>query len=117
MAAIDVMRSGADGDPADAGPRRRPSSAPDRTARASSGPRVATICQVLHSLEVGGAEVLAARLARGLSRVYRFLFVCLDELGSLGQELRDEAFPIEVLGRRSGVDWRCARRLAEIVRR
>jgi glycosyltransferase involved in cell wall biosynthesis len=80
-------------------------------------PRVSSVCQVLHGLEVGGAEMLAARLARGLHREYRFLFVCLDEIGSLGRELRDEGFPIEVLGRRPGVDWRCARRLADIVRR
>jgi glycosyltransferase involved in cell wall biosynthesis len=76
----------------------------------------ATICQVLHSLEVGGAEVLAARLARRLAPGYRFLFACLDELGSLGRELRAEGFPIEVLGRRPGVDWRCARRLAAFAR-
>jgi glycosyltransferase involved in cell wall biosynthesis len=31
--------------------------------------------------------------------------------------LRDEGFPVEVLDRRPGVDWRCARRLADIVRR
>jgi glycosyltransferase involved in cell wall biosynthesis len=52
-----------------------------------------------------------------LNRDYRFLFVCLDELGSLGQELREEGFAVELLNRRPGVDWRCAQRLAEIVRR
>src|SRR5262249_31788342 len=41
----------------------------------------------------------------------------LDDLGSLGQELRGEGFAVEVLNRRPGVDWSCARRLAEIVRR
>jgi glycosyltransferase involved in cell wall biosynthesis len=87
------------------------------TVRASSRPRLATVCQVLHSLEVGGAEVLAARLARTLDRDYRFLFVCLDTLGSLGRELRDEGFAVEVLNRRPGLDWRCARRLTEIARR
>ena len=49
----------------------------------------ATIGQVLHGLRVGGAEVLAARLARRLRGAYRFVFACLDELGTLGQELRD----------------------------
>ena len=44
-----------------------------------------TVCQVLHSLEVGGAEVLAARLARRLSDQYRFVFACLDDLGPLGR--------------------------------
>src|SRR6266852_5876146 len=49
--------------------------------------RRATICQVLHSLRMGGAEVLAARLARQLGDTYRFVFACLDEIGTLGQEL------------------------------
>lgn len=76
-----------------------------------------TICQVLHSLQVGGAEVLAARLARQLRDRYRFLFVCLDHLGTLGEELRAEGFPIEVLDRRPGLDWRSTFRLARLLRR
>ncbi|MBI3408467.1 MAG: glycosyltransferase [Planctomycetes bacterium] len=75
-----------------------------------------TICQILHGMRVGGAEVLAARLARRLCGQFRFVFVCLDELGTLGQELRDEGFVVEVLGRGSGVDWRCSLRLASILR-
>jgi sugar transferase (PEP-CTERM/EpsH1 system associated) len=77
----------------------------------------ATICQVLHSLQVGGAEVLAARLARRLQGSYRFLFVCLDHLGTLGQELRDEGFAVEVLNRRPGLDWRSMLRLSRLLRR
>src|SRR4051812_30870324 len=76
-----------------------------------------TVCQVLHSLNVGGAEVLAARLARKLRDVHRFLFVCLDGLGPLGEKLRDEGFPVWVIDRRPGIDWRCARRLADLLRR
>jgi glycosyltransferase involved in cell wall biosynthesis len=72
---------------------------------------------VLHTLCVGGAEVLAARLARGLRDRYRFLFVCLDELGTLGEELRNEGFPVHVLGRRPGLDLRCTYRLASLLRR
>ena len=75
----------------------------------TAGPAGATICQVLHSLNVGGAEVLAARLARKLRGSHRFLFVCLDGLGPLGEQLRAEGFPVRVLGRRPGVDWRCIR--------
>jgi glycosyltransferase involved in cell wall biosynthesis len=77
----------------------------------------ATICQLLHSLRVGGAEVLAARLARQLSGEFRFVFLCLDELGTLGQELRDEGFPMCVLGRSPGVDWKCSWRLQQFLRR
>jgi glycosyltransferase involved in cell wall biosynthesis len=79
--------------------------------------RVATIAQVLHTLDVGGAEILAARLARQLAANYRFLFFCLDGLGSLGEELRDEGFTVRVLNRRPGLDWICSCRLAALVRR
>jgi sugar transferase (PEP-CTERM/EpsH1 system associated) len=75
------------------------------------------VCQLLHGLEVGGAEVLAARLGRRLRDAYRFLFVCLDHLGSLGEGLRKEGFPVVVLGRQPGIDWRCVWRLARLMRR
>jgi L-malate glycosyltransferase len=75
-----------------------------------------TICQVLHSLTVGGAEVLAARLARQMRERFRFVFVCLDELGTLGEELRRDGFSVHVLGRRSGLDWRCSYRLTQLLR-
>jgi glycosyltransferase involved in cell wall biosynthesis len=72
-----------------------------------------TICQVLHGLTVGGAEVGAARLAQKLSSDFRFTFVCLDDVGTLGDQLRDEGFPVAMLGRRSGVDAKCTWRLAK----
>jgi glycosyltransferase involved in cell wall biosynthesis len=75
------------------------------------------VCQVLHSLKVGGAEVLAARLARQLGSSFRVLFACLDDLGTLGQQFREEGFTVEVLGRRPGFDWRCVLRLARLLRR
>jgi glycosyltransferase involved in cell wall biosynthesis len=76
-----------------------------------------TIGQVLHTLGVGGAEVLAARLARQLGGAYRFVFFCLDGLGTLGEELRAEGFPVRVLGRRPGLDGRCAWHLGGLLRR
>jgi glycosyltransferase involved in cell wall biosynthesis len=45
------------------------------------------------------------------------VFACLDELGTLGEELRGEGFPVEVLGRKPGVDWGCSRRLRRFLRR
>ncbi len=77
----------------------------------------ATICHVLHSLRVGGAEMLAARLARQLRQAFQFVFACLDELGQLGQDLRDDGFVVQVLDRRSGLDWKCAWRLGRFLRR
>jgi glycosyltransferase involved in cell wall biosynthesis len=68
-------------------------------------------------MHVGGAEVLAARLARQLSDRYRFLFACLDDVGTLGDELRAEGFRVELLGRKPGLDWRCGLRLARLLRR
>lgn len=77
---------------------------------------VPTICQVLHSLNVGGAEVLAYRLAKRLRERYRFVFACLDDLGPLGEELRAAGSVVEVLARKSGFDFACARRLAQFAR-
>lgn len=77
----------------------------------------ATVGQLLHGLRVGGAEVLAARLARRLAGAFRFVFYCLDELGTLGESLRGDGFPVAVIGRRPGLDRGCARRLGEASRR
>ena len=77
----------------------------------------ATVCQVLFSLTVGGAEVLAARLARRLSGSHRTIFCCLDDIGALGEGLRDEGFPVHHLQRRSGLNWRSSNRLASLLRR
>ncbi len=74
------------------------------------------VCQLLHTMNVGGAEVLAARLVRRLRSDYRFCFACLDEVGPLGQQLRAEGFPVHLIGRQPGLDWRCPLRLAEVVR-
>src|SRR5207245_2896456 len=81
-----------------------------------AAPTEGTICQLLHSLTVGGAEILAARLARRLRSNFRFVFVCLDQVGTLGEQLRDEGFAVHMLERRSGVDWRCVIRLARLLR-
>lgn len=75
------------------------------------------VCQLLHTLNVGGAEVLTARLVRRLREQHDFVFVCLDELGSLGEELRREGFTVEVLARKPGLDVRCVWRLASFLRR
>jgi glycosyltransferase involved in cell wall biosynthesis len=64
---------------------------------------------------MGGAEVLAARLARRLAGDYRFVFACLDESGTLGEELREESFPVVELGRKPGIDGGCSCRLARFL--
>src|SRR5690606_25637413 len=76
----------------------------------------ATICQLLHGMTVGGAEILADRLARRLAGRFRFIFACLDAQGELGELLQRDGFPVHVLGRGAGLDWQCARRLRRLFR-
>jgi glycosyltransferase involved in cell wall biosynthesis len=88
------------------------------TARAAQPSAAApfTVCQLLHTLDVGGAEVLAGRLARRLAGRFRFVFACLDAIGSLGERLRADGFAVHLVGRRPGLDWRCPLRLAAVLR-
>ena len=78
--------------------------------------KVATVCQVVHSLEVGGTEVLVAQFARNLSDKFRMVIACLDRLGPLGEDLRHEGFEVRVIGRNAGIDWRCGRNLSRFLR-
>lgn len=75
------------------------------------------IGHVLHRLHFAGAEVLAADLSRKLRDRYRFVFLCLDEIGPLGHKLGGEGFKVVDLRRRPGIDFRVARRLRRVVRR
>jgi glycosyltransferase involved in cell wall biosynthesis len=76
----------------------------------------ATICQLLINLELGGAEILAARLARRLDGGYRFIFICLETLGQLGEELRRDGFTVHVLNKDPGIDLKVAPRLRSLIR-
>ncbi|WP_164103320.1 glycosyltransferase [Candidatus Laterigemmans baculatus] len=76
-----------------------------------------TILQLLHSLDTGGAEVLADRLGQRLSNSYRVLFACLDQVGEIGERLIARGYQVEQLHRRPGIDWNCVRRLSQFVRR
>ncbi|HEV3237338.1 MAG TPA: glycosyltransferase [Gemmataceae bacterium] len=75
-----------------------------------------TVCQVVHSLRVGGAELLVANLSRQLSSQFHFVFACLDELGTIGNQLIQEGHKVEVFSRRPGLDWRCSLQLARFLR-
>ena len=50
---------------------------------------VSTVCQLLFSMEIGGAEVLAKEIAEAGAQDFRFVFACLDRAGTLGEALRD----------------------------
>ena len=76
-----------------------------------------TVAHVLHQLYMAGAEVLASDLARRLRDRFDFVFICLDKIGPLGAQLREEGFEVICLDRRPGVDWALARRMRGDVRR
>lgn len=76
-----------------------------------------TVAHLLHTLNVGGAEMLAARLGRRLRDDFRSVFFCLEQVGTLGEQLRAEGFAVCVVGRRPGLDWRCTWRLSRLMRR
>lgn len=69
------------------------------------------IAHVLHRLDRAGAEVLAAGLARDLRDRFDSVFFCLDGLGPLADELRDEGFVVESFDRQPGIDRGVARRM------
>ena len=74
-----------------------------------------TIGHVLHRMDRAGAEVLAEALARRLADRYRFVFLCLDGLGQIGEQLLKDGLTVVNLGRRPGLDLSVARRLSGAV--
>lgn len=95
---------------------QRQSNVRDDLRRAEGEPRP-TVCHVLHSLEVGGCEVLAKDLAIEHADTFRPVFALLDDVGRLGHELADRGCVVEHIGRRGRFDLMCARRLAQFFHR
>ena len=75
-----------------------------------------TIAHLLPNLARAGAERLATELARQLEHRYRFLFVCLDGAGPVGQTFRARGFDVVDLPCRAGDDRSIARHLRRLVR-
>ena len=76
------------------------------------------IAHLVHGLTVGGAERLALRMGEHLPvDEFRVSYLCLDELGTWGAELQRAGGAVHLLNRQPGFDWRCARRLAALLRR
>jgi glycosyltransferase involved in cell wall biosynthesis len=78
--------------------------------------RTPAICELVHTLNVGGAEILAREFALRARGDRRFVFACLDACGTIGEELRAAGFTVAELGRRPGFDLRCVWRLARFCR-
>jgi glycosyltransferase involved in cell wall biosynthesis len=86
---------------------------PSQSKAAAVDAHAPTVCQLVHGLPVGGAEVLVCRMIRRLRDRYRFVVACLDQVGELGESLTQEGIDVVQLGRQPGFDWRCVRRLRE----
>ncbi|MFP7753818.1 glycosyltransferase [Thermodesulfobacteriota bacterium B35] len=75
---------------------------------------------VLHlvlSLQVGGAERVVVSLVRGQKEYsLKQTVCCLDEIGTLGEELIASGFSVQVLIRKPGVDWQLAWKLRKFCR-
>ncbi|MBL8817476.1 MAG: glycosyltransferase [Planctomyces sp.] len=69
------------------------------------------ICHVIHSLGVGGAEVLLDQMVRRMSDEFRFVVAVLDEVGEIGERLRRDGVTVHHLHREPGIDRNCAQRL------
>ena len=76
-----------------------------------------TVCQLLFSLGVGGAEVLATDIAEAGGDEFRFVFGCLDRAGPLADQLRKSGHIVEVFHRKPGFDLRCVRHLATFLKK
>jgi glycosyltransferase involved in cell wall biosynthesis len=71
---------------------------------------------VAHSLNLGGAERLAARLATTLSDEFDVVVACLDAAGLWAKEVRDAGVRVVELHRQPGIDLTVAHRLAGLAR-
>ena len=89
---------------------------PDKSPTSARPGKLGTVCHVVHSLGVGGAEVLVADMVRSLSDRFNCVVACLDDIGLIGESLRADGFQLQLLNREPGLDWNCARRLSAWLR-
>jgi glycosyltransferase involved in cell wall biosynthesis len=75
------------------------------------------IVHVVLSLDIGGAEMLVARMVRSLQeRGFRPHVVCLDAEGALAAPVRQAGIPVTCVGRRPGImDVVCVTRLRRLL--
>jgi glycosyltransferase involved in cell wall biosynthesis len=74
------------------------------------------VCHVVHSLNLGGAEVLATRMAARMAGEFRPVVACLDDAGTLAERLTEQNISWIHLRRGGGLDWKCVRRLSAWLR-
>ena len=74
------------------------------------------IAYVVHSLNLGGAERLAADMALALNQEFDIQVLCLDEPGLWAQTLRNKNIAVHCLYRQPGLDLRIPYLLAKFAR-
>lgn len=76
------------------------------------------ILHVVLSMVVGGAEKLVYDMVRHPAFAeHRPVIACLDNLGELGEKLREEGYSVYVKGRKPGLDWSVVSWLRGIIRK
>jgi len=76
-----------------------------------------TLLHLIWALPAGGAERVAATLARGaVARGWTPLVVCLDFVGELGEGLRADGIEVLCMDKRPGIDSALPLRLAALLR-
>ncbi len=72
--------------------------------------------QVVHCMDIAGAEKVVYSIVRNLSKEkFTFSICCLDFIGELGKRLTEEAFEVFSLHRKSGTDFALIRKLIGIL--
>jgi sugar transferase (PEP-CTERM/EpsH1 system associated) len=71
---------------------------------------------VLHVMQVAGAEMLVTEIVRRTKSTLEPTIFCLDGIGPLGEQLRDEGVEVLDLQRRPGRDYRAAWRMSRLIR-
>ncbi len=73
------------------------------------------VMQVLHTLEVGGAEKLAYDISNRFDESFSFSFFCLDALGYLSTLIEQEGGNVYCFGRKDGWDFHLIKEFAELL--
>ncbi|QDV43218.1 Putative glycosyltransferase EpsD [Stieleria neptunia] len=70
----------------------------------------------MHKMQVAGAEVLVKQIIERLGDQIEATIFCLDDVGELGYQLRDQGVPVIVLDRKPGFDAKVPQRMAGEIR-
>jgi len=75
------------------------------------------VLQVVHSMTIAGTEKLVYDMIKLFPADISFVICCLDEFDVLGEELKNEGFPIYCINRKPGYDLTLPKKIAEIVKK